>query len=81
MENQISFIPNRTSSSTSRMDPNQSDDPNTGSDTDKENQRLYLHQKCHQIHIVQSKEISEMTRKQSLTKIRPIKVHLHQKDH
>ena len=41
MENQISFIPNRTSSSTSRMDPNQSDDPNTGSDTDKENQRLF----------------------------------------
>ena len=41
MANQISFIPKKTSSSTSRMDPNQSDDPNTGSDTDKENQRLF----------------------------------------
>ena len=41
MANQISFILKKTSISTSRMNPNQSDDSNTGSDRDKENQSLF----------------------------------------
>ena len=37
MANQLSFIPKGTSTSTSRINPNQTDDPNTVFGRDKEN--------------------------------------------